>query len=382
MLERPGTAFQAGESVRGTVAVAVQEPCRCKRLVLDLRCYLDGHAQSRTEMELFRGTWAAGEYRYPFEFPAPGEPQTYIGTLFDLRWRLAARAEIPWSQAATTDLSLSVGRTDTETPFHPSVFLKDAGLHLQWRHESLLCAVAGAGLTAFGGLMASWILIKWNLPIGLMALFLLGTGLPLLLSFAPLADALPGTPSLVECPPPKVSRIPHDGILAPRTTKSVILLILFCLWFLGLGTFALFSREMSGLLPVGVGLAMLCAALWPLLRNRFVQNRLGGFSVSVPSTAKVGQTLRCALEGESSEAKTSATLIMREFKESRRGPPPDEHRLSSTAFQARQAVLQVPPDAVASWRMGNVGVDWLVRIRVEPPRGPAWERDYSVVVEA
>lgn len=98
-LTPPKTSVALGEMVRGLVHVRVEKTCPCKALRAEL--WWNASLGSTTRVlegpVLFSGEWEPGVYEYPFALEVPEGPPTFNGAVFDLQWRVMARADIPWN---------------------------------------------------------------------------------------------------------------------------------------------------------------------------------------------------------------------------------------------------------------------------------------------
>ena len=100
--ERADRTFRAGEVVRGSVTVSVNQSVNCRNLTLASTWRTHGKG-NRAEgvyhsVNLFQGELVAGnKLNYPFEFQIPSEPVTYRGTLINVDHYVTIRADVPWA---------------------------------------------------------------------------------------------------------------------------------------------------------------------------------------------------------------------------------------------------------------------------------------------
>jgi hypothetical protein len=182
VLEKPGKAFAWGDIVKGDLKVTVAHDCSAAALMVVFYC--KGLSESKNftatterenvEQKLFKGTWTAGSYNYPFEIVVPQGPFTYKGHIFDVSWHLGARARASGGEDVRTEMEITVlpGKKRSETEgtktagevvhtetarslkgfFAVSSVLVLVGLYGGWRNSPFSEGTDG-GLFFFGGVI-------------------------------------------------------------------------------------------------------------------------------------------------------------------------------------------------------------------------------------
>jgi hypothetical protein len=98
----PNQVLHPGQKVGGRVHVSCTEPTRCNALTVGLEWRTSGEARDEigapVTLRLFGGEWAAGaQVEYAFELEVPPGPYSYEGKTLQVRWRVVARANVPWA---------------------------------------------------------------------------------------------------------------------------------------------------------------------------------------------------------------------------------------------------------------------------------------------
>lgn len=107
-LDSPSNRYASGETIRGVIKVSVDAKRKCKALTLELgwathvlvwAAQGDTRRKERTvlKMDIFSGTWAAGEHACPFEITMPNGPHSFHGSYFNVDWYMRATANISWA---------------------------------------------------------------------------------------------------------------------------------------------------------------------------------------------------------------------------------------------------------------------------------------------
>jgi len=124
--------FKPGEIVRGRVRVTPNENVECRGLKLWVGWRTHGRGNTREDpdaivKDLFHGNWSAGQAQeYAFEFPAPGGPATYHGTVLNVDHYVTATADIPWASDPRAEVEILVPGEDGADYDHGPVFASAA----------------------------------------------------------------------------------------------------------------------------------------------------------------------------------------------------------------------------------------------------------------
>jgi hypothetical protein len=182
-LDRPDRTYRAGELLRGTVFVRVDEPCRCAGVRVDLGWRTSGRGYDDEDTETILADvpereWSAGtEYSWEFEAALPHGPLEHTGRLLRVEWFVRASVDIPWALDPRDEV---VVRLLPSAELHPAEYDHgprfDAPTERIERPESvnLVVLVLVVGLIPLVGLVGvvawltslSWFLDpKWSLAL-------------------------------------------------------------------------------------------------------------------------------------------------------------------------------------------------------------------------
>jgi hypothetical protein len=193
-LDVPDATYTSGELIEGTVRVRARDDCTCEGITLRRRWRAEGRGSADRGGEHTIGLSAgeqiaAGAVRdYPFSIPAPPEPFTYDGHLFDLHWHLDVAVALSGRPDATVGqrFRLEPDIAASERPYSsggtevtPEV---DAEAYRQLGVKTFYgCSLlTGLSLFTFGTVMIVGGVLQWD-AVQWKAFVFLGVGAALLL---------------------------------------------------------------------------------------------------------------------------------------------------------------------------------------------------------
>lgn len=323
--DQPGAVYHGGETLRGHVDVDVDKNCTCNGLNIEVEWFTRGRGNTTSgtiaTATVYKGPLEAGDsHRFPFETVLPNGPVSYDGQIVSVHWRVRARADLPWAIDPKAEADFEVRRSPN--PDMPV----DTG---------------------------------WDLE--------------------------PELPDMDD----------------ERTTwKSVIITAILCAMGVGLA-FAVDDDE--GFFPEFLSFVLFCVVAymsWRVIRHNMLVAALGQVRFQLmPAIVQTGESLECMVSFTPRKDlelnKIDATLVCRERAVSGSGTNTTTHledvyerKLDLGGITSLRAgepcmlasTIALPGDAPPSFAASDNSVTWTIKVHLDIPRWPDWEREATFVV--